>query len=204
MKTKAKCVDCGSSEVEERNRCEECAKKYSREKSKKYYANLKKLGIKRGRYGIINCAICKEEMIKNRPNQVAHGECKKKEVVSYNDHPRDKGGMMLGRRVVLDLGIKIAKGIIVHHIDENPINNSFKNLMIMSVENHGRLHSFLREQWIINKGVYGDKLESVWKKILIKLNFVWIKKVGVELIKINPKDLSETDINKNCIYMIYD
>lgn len=114
-------------------------------------------------------------MIKNRPNQIAHGKCKKKGlVIDYNKHPRDNSGkMMPARRFLINLGIKLDKNI-VHHIDENPMNNYFNNLMIMSIANHASLHSFIREQWVINKGIYGNKLESKWKNILIKLNFIYI------------------------------
>lgn len=205
MKTKAEfCIDCGNPETTERRRCKECNLIYNREKVRNYYERLKKSGKKRKRYGIINCCICKEEMIRNRPNQVAHGRCKKNDnIIDYNKNKRDKTGMMLGKRIVVDLGIKIPKGIIVHHVDENPINNSYKNLVIMSSENHGRLHKFLKEQWVINKGVYGDKLDSVWKKILIKLNFVWMKNSKIKLITLNTNsDLSKIEIDNSKIYFL--
>ncbi len=151
MKTKL-CIDCGKQGTVERRRCSECLIIYNKQRVRDYHKKISKLGIKLSRYGRINCCICNEEMIKNRPNQVAHGKCKKITTTPYNNQPRDKTGMMFGRRVVLNLGIKIPNKVIVHHIDENPINNSLKNLMIMSGKNHGKIHGFLREQRIINKG----------------------------------------------------
>ena len=73
----------------------------------------------------------------------------------------------------------------------------------MSIGNHASLHSFIRDQWVINKGIYGNKLESKWKNILIKLNFVWIKKQNKELININlNSNLSNIKIDNDKIYMI--
>ncbi|MEK6882366.1 MAG: hypothetical protein AABY22_22290 [Nanoarchaeota archaeon] len=205
MKTKTKfCIDCGKEGTSERRRCADCLTIHNNNRSKKNYSKLKREGKQGVRYGKIFCCICNEEMIKNRPNQVAHGKCKKMIVVSYNEHPRDERGMMFGRRIIIDLGLKITRKIIVHHIDENPINNSFGNLMIMSLSNHSRLHSFLREQWVINKGVYGDKLKVVWRKILIKLNYFWIQKLEIELIILDRDSLNlhEVVIDDKNIYMI--
>ena len=204
MKTKAKfCIDCGKEGTVGRRRCTDCFSIYNRNRVKEYYNEFKILGKKRSRYGKINCCICNEEMIKNRPNQVAHGKCKKHNVVSYNGHPRDEKGMMVGRGIIINLGLNLSRKIIVHHIDENPTNKKNKNLMIMSTSIHGKIHGFLREQRIINKGIYGEKLDSIWKKILIKLNYVWIEKNNIQLIIIDYKsDLKKIEIKSENIYMI--
>ena len=204
MKTKTKsCIDCGKDGTIERKRCAVCLKTYNNNRAKQNYNNLKKAGKKKNRYGVINCCVCKEEMIKNHPNQVAHGKCKVRNTVSYNNHKRDKTGMMIGRRIVVDLGIKIPNGIVVHHIDENPLNNSFKNLMIISVKNHAKLHSFLKEQWVINKGIYGEKLDSVWRKILIKLNFIWIKQHNIKIVFLEKSSsFKGVELEKDNLYMI--
>lgn len=192
------CVDCGKEGTSERRRCSECLIIYNRKRASDYQKKISELGIKRSRYGIINCCICNEEMIKNRPNQLAHGKCRNRNIISYNIHPRDSKGMMVGRKVVLDLGILIPKKIVVHHIDENPMNNSLNNLMIMSISNHAKLHGFIKEQWVINKGIYGDRLESIWKKMLIKLNFIWIEKTNKKLFLIN--DYKNIKIENDKIY----
>lgn len=192
------CIDCGNEGTVERKRCSDCAVKYNRERVYAYNKKLRELGIKTNRYGIINCCICNEKMIKNRPNQVAHGKCRNRNITSYNIYPRDSKGMMMGRKVVFDLGILIPKKTVVHHVDENPLNNSLDNLMIMSSSNHSKLHGFIRGQWVINKGIYGDKLESVWRKILIKLNFIWIEKTNNKLILIN--DCKTINIENDKIY----
>lgn len=203
MKTKTKeCVDCGAPETESRRRCAECLKIFQRKRVKEYYDNLKKNGKERLRYGKVKCCVCEKDLIKNRPDQVAHGHCKRKIKIDYNSYPRDKTGkVMMGRRTVLNLGIKLTKEVIVHHIDENPINNSLKNMIIMSRKNHITIHSFLKEQWYMNYKIHGKKLGKMWKSMLVKLNFIWMENKTVIKLDSN-KDLSSITINKENIYII--
>ena len=46
--------------------------------------------------------------------------------------------------VCLALGItEIPKGYVVHHCDENPYNNDFGNLILITMGDHARLHKWL-------------------------------------------------------------
>ena len=87
-------------------------------------------------------------MIKNRPDQTTHGKCKiqHKTVENYNKVSRSKQGNTMGRQTILDLGFNLQK-MHVHHVDENPENNSLSNLWIISKKNHASLHRFLEKQW---------------------------------------------------------
>lgn len=50
------------------------------------------------------------------------------------------------------LGItEIPKGWCVHHCDEDPYNNDFDNLVLLSVPDHARLHAALRGATTISK-----------------------------------------------------
>jgi len=201
MKTKTKnCIDCNTNGTYQRRRCFDCYTKYNRKRVKDNYEHRKKKGIKIKRYGITQCVICKKELIKNRPNQIAHGKCKtRKLIMEYNDVPRTKDGKnTLARRMVLDLGIKLSSNQIVHHIDENPLNNICENFLIMSVSQHGSLHGFLREQWFINKSIYKKSIDKKWRKIVIELNFIWIEnKNHILSVAVKNKKL-----NDNIIYKI--
>lgn len=51
-----------------------------------------------------------------------------------------------------ELGIsEIPKGWCVHHCDENTYNNTFDNLVLLSVSDHARLHSALKGATTISK-----------------------------------------------------
>ena len=46
---------------------------------------------------------------------------------------------------------EIPKGWVVHHCDENPENNVFDNLVLMTITDHGRLHKTLEGATTISK-----------------------------------------------------
>jgi len=202
MKIKAKnCIDCGIEGTYERRRCKKCAIAYNTTRVKAYYSNLKEEKIDRNRYGKINCCVCGHKMIKNRPNQISHGKCRTKQKMPYNNYPRDKKGMMVGRRTVINLGIKITAKQIVHHIDENPINNYPNNLLVMNRRNHRLLHAFLEAQWLLNKKLHGNKLENMWKEMLFKYNFIWIEESKIKLIELKiGRDHVDIEMNNEDIY----
>ena len=45
----------------------------------------------------------------------------------------------------------IPKGWVVHHCDENPYNNDFSNLVLLTVADHARLHAALKGSTTISK-----------------------------------------------------
>jgi len=54
------------------------------------------------------------------------------------------------REMCMALGIfTIPKGFVIHHLDENKLNNDIHNLALMSITAHNRVHS--HEAW--NKGL---------------------------------------------------
>ena len=65
------------------------------------------------------------------------------------DHPfRKKGGYVQESRLVTEkaLGKYLKRTEVVHHVDENPLNNKNKNLVICQDENYHRfLHKRMRE-----------------------------------------------------------
>lgn len=176
---KRTCVDCGSEYVVERKRCKKCALIYNRERVKKYYRKDKP------RYGITNCSICGEMMIKGRPNQVAHGKCRRKTVNDYNTVSRSSLGNTNGRQTILDLGLRLDSLMVVHHYDENPENNSLDNLWIMSISNHTSLHRFYQREWSVFKKLNISNSENCWNILRDNLTTTWLEKAGVNVIKIN-------------------
>ena len=96
------------------------------------------------RYGTEICIYCGKEFIKNSPIQLGHDSCRKlnihKTVDKYNHVKRSKTGKAtIGRQTILDLGIKIPKSIVIHHLDENPSNNNLSNLILINRSFHAVL-----------------------------------------------------------------
>lgn len=68
------------------------------------------------------------------------------------------------REMCIALNIpRIPKGLIVHHIDENKLNNDINNLSLMTITAHNRIHS--HKAW--NKGVTANTSKK-WKLATIK------------------------------------
>jgi len=201
MREKAKnCIDCGSPEVVERKRCKSCVLVFNRERVKKYRKK------DNPRYGIITCFYCQEKMIKNRPDQIMHGDCKKKMLaekkIDYNLVPRTKDGKRTaGRDVIFNLGFNLNK-MVVHHIDENPLNNEISNLMIISYSNHAKLHRFLETQWSLFRKLNNSNSENCWDILRGQLTTAWLEMTNVNVIKIIDIGQSAAEpLNKDNVYV---
>jgi hypothetical protein len=198
MNTKKLCIDCNKNVSFERRRCKECVLIFNRERAKKYHRKDKP------RYGIISCDVCNDTLIKNRPDQTTHGKCKvnHKTIENYNKVLRSKKGNTLARQMILDLGFKLIKNIHVHHIDENPENNSLLNFMILSAKNHAKLHRFLEKQWSLSKKLDSSNLENCWDNLRDQLTTTWLETAGVNVIKIIDIGQSAAEpLNENDIYI---
>lgn len=191
------CIDCNKNVSVERKRCKECVLIYNRERVKKYYKKDKP------RYGIILCDVCGKQMIKNRPDQTTHGKCKiqHKTVENYNKVSRSKQGSTIGRQTILDLGFNLQK-MHVHHVDENPENNSLSNLWIISKKNHASLHRFLEKQWSLLRKLNSSNLENCWNSLRDQLTTTWLETTGVNVIKITDIGQSAAEpLKEDCIYI---
>lgn len=192
------CIDCNMNVSIERRRCKECVTIYNRERVKKYHRKDKK------RYGIILCDVCGETLIKGRPKQTTHGKCKiqHKTVDDYNSVPRSKRGNTLARQIVFDLGFQLNKNLVVHHVDENPTNNSLSNFWIVNRKNHALLHRFLEKQWSLLRKLNSSNLENCWNILRGQLTTTWLEITGVKVIKITDIGQSAAEpLNEECIYI---
>lgn len=180
------CVDCGKEEVFERRRCKECAKEFNRERVKRYYKEQMDKGIKKNRYGIGICLYCGKEMFLNKREQICHKEClyllygEKKD---YNSYPRDKNGNMIGNSIFKKY-IELPENYIVHHVDENPENNSIENLLGIPRKEHSKLHGHLRRirsVWLKN---HISMDENCWKLLREKETTTWLEMTSVNVLRI--------------------
>lgn len=189
------CIDCGSLQVVERRRCKECAQILNRERVKQYH---KKDKI---RYGIVNCSICGEKLIKGRPNQVAHGRCRRKTVENYNNVTRVFTNT-IGRQTILNLRFKLTPKMVIHHVNENPEDNRLMNLWIISRSNHNSLHRFLQQNWSLFLKENGSNSENCWNNLRDQLTTTWLETTSVNVIKITDIGQSAAEpLNENSIYM---
>ncbi len=55
----------------------------------------------------------------------------------------------------------LPNGMVVHHLDENKQNNHPDNLVLVSIQDHRRIHAWLNKvQRLSRKGVGGSALEA--------------------------------------------
>ena len=143
-------------------------------------------------------------MIKNKPNQTTHGKCiiKHKTVENYNKVLRSKKGNTQARQMILDLGFKLTKTLVVHHIDENPDNNVLSNFWILNRKNHAFLHRFLEKQWSLLRKLNSSNLENCWNSLRDQLTTTWLETTGVNVIKITDIGQSAAELlDENSIYI---
>lgn len=200
------CLMCGCKLTTERKWCNECKKARKREYAKQKHKEMLAKGEKKKRYGIGICIYCGKEFTINKPGQLGHGECHKlnlhKTVDNYNSVKRtNKGNATLGRQKVLDLGIHLSD-MIVHHIDENPDNNSLSNLMILNRSHHAKLHRILEKNWSLLSKDNNSNLENCWNILRDQLTTAYLETRTANVIKITDIGQSAAEpLNINNIYI---
>lgn len=201
------CQNCGCELTTEYKWCEPCRKARKREYAKKRYKNIIDSGSHLKRYGITNCIHCGKEIIKNRPDQDTCFECYKehhyKTVENYNSVKRDKiSTVTIGRHTILNLGFKLTYNMVVHHIDENPNNNSLLNLMILSRKHHGRLHGILAKNWSLLSKDSNSNLENCWNILRGQLTTAYLEMNSANVIRITDIGQSAAEpLNEENIYI---
>jgi hypothetical protein len=89
---------------------------------------------------------------------------------------RDMAETVLGR--TLDINE------VVHHLDNNPQNNCYGNLIVMNKGDHGRLHSYLQTQRVIIEKSMNENSENCWKALIVPKTTTWLETTGVNVIKL--------------------
>lgn len=200
------CKICGCDLTTEYKICESCRKAKKREYAKNRYRTLIANGGKKLRYGITNCIYCGKEIIKNRPNQDTCYDCYKehrhKTVENYNSVKRTKNGRAtIGRNTLLEMGFKLGK-MCVHHIDENPENNTISNLMILNRKNHASLHRILEKEWSLLSKDSNSNLENCWNILRGQLTTAYLETKSANVIKITDIGQSAAELlNEENIYI---
>lgn len=203
------CVNCGKVLTTERKFCKECQKAKKREYAKSRYRNMIDSGNKSKRYGEAKCIVCGKTIIKNRKTQILCYECflktKHKTVDNYNSVKRTKDGRStLGRQVIIELGLKL-NDMVVHHLDENPNNNSYNNLLILNKSNHAKLHRFLEKNWSLLLKNNSSNLENCWNSLRVQLTTTWLETMSVKVLKITEIGQSAAEpLNNEYCYLLHE
>lgn len=201
------CQNCGCELTTEHKWCESCRKARKREYAKNRYKNIISSGSYLKRYGLTNCIYCGKEIVKNRPDQDTCFDCYKihhyKTVENYNFTRRNKTGTAtIGRQTILNLGFKLTYNMVVHHIDENPDNNSLPNLMLLSREHHGRLHNILAKNWSLLSKDSNSNLENCWNILRGQLTTAYLEMNSANVIRITDIGQSAAEpLNEENIYV---
>lgn len=77
------------------------------------------------------------------------------------------------------LGRNLDKNEVIHHIDNNPVNNSHSNLLLLSSRNHVSLHQYLDLQRLIFEKSDTEDPEITWDALLLPLTLEWLKENGI-------------------------
>lgn len=173
------CIDCGKIGVKERNRCEPCVKEYNRLRAKKYQKR------RIGNLPTAECVVCGKSIKlwrqSQNPKTNKHANCKWG--ISHDDNGVQTGRYE-ARKIATDLGFVPDKYYVIHHVDEDPMNNSLDNLWYMSSQAHNSLHNYLRRHrslWLKSQSKYD---ENCWKTLRDLLTTAWLETTSAKVVKL--------------------
>lgn len=188
MHKKLVCKYCGEPRDKGRRMCKECYRYYKRIYSRERY-------LLEGRYiyGTGNCETCGKSIKLYRLDQSKCKDCAKlaptnPSGVGYRNPYTNAGGQgycWLHRRIAENLlKRKLKSNEIVHHLDENPSNNSLQNLVVLSRSSHARLHHYLRVQRALIEESISETPENCWEALRVPMTTTWLETAGVKVIKL--------------------
>lgn len=189
------CKNCDSPDLAKGRRiCKQC----NNDRAKHHYA----IHGKRCR-SVPNseCKACNQPFHRWRETQVICGKCYKDSLQTgfknnqYIFIPKSSGHMH--RRIAEDLlGRKLDKNEVVHHVDENPKNNSIENLWVLSRHNHVLLHKFLRLQKVIYEKSIDCNSVNCWNILRADQTTAWLEMTGANVIKLIELDNQQPSLRK--------
>ena len=168
------CIQCGKPREIGRQMCRECYLTFNAERTKKRY-------VINGRhnYGIGHCVTCGKEIKLYRREQLwcincANNSTSKYDNVSNLYEVKHKTSNHTHRNIIEEkLQRKLDYNEVIHHLDEEPTNNNFNNLIVIGRGDHARLHRHLRKEQVLNLNFEQDKIN-------ISLN--WIKNNDIKVL----------------------
>jgi hypothetical protein len=179
------CESC-KKELSKGRICRECMLESKRIAARERYRKYKKRTL----YTHI-CEACAKGFTTTR--KTSSGLCEdcrkslKKEYKATNNYKNSGGsGYCWEHRRIAEevLGRKLSSNEVVHHMDENPMNNDIKNLIIISRSQHGKLHMYLDKQRVIIEKSMSDNSENCWDNLRVPMTTTWLETASVKVIKL--------------------
>ncbi len=138
------------------------------------------------------CSVCKKEIYLWRDNQLVCKECVNKPTGcmcannQYKSIRKEDGTFDNEHRVVAEAILKrtLLDKEVIHHIDENPKNNSFNNLLVLSDSDHKKLHKYLQRQRAVLEQSNIGNLENCWNSLRVSYTTAWLETTNVMVLKI--------------------
>jgi hypothetical protein len=177
---KVVCVDCKKEGVVERKRCKECVLIYNRLRQQKRY-------YEKGRHHFDKiCLYCNKPLKAWNRTQNYHLDCYKNQLnIIAPEAYKPSTNNYHARKKAKELGLELDNKHCVHHIDENPENNSLDNLMYMTKKDHNALHGYLRfhrSLWLKDQSQYS---ENCWDTLRDRLTTTWLETTNVKVQKLS-------------------
>lgn len=181
-----RCKNCGSSDLAKNRRiCKKC----NAQRSKEHYHTK---GKAMRNVPNTNCKACRKKFKSWRKEQVLCKQCRRESLsTGYLDkqylYTKDA---RLQHRVLVEqlLGRKLNRNEIVHHVDENPQNNSLDNLWVMSQSDHCKLHVLLRRERVIYEKSLDKHSVNCWNVLRAKHTTAWLETTSANVIKMDRLD----------------
>lgn len=172
------CTKCKNPRDKGRTLCRECFLKDKREKQKKIFNENGRYN-----YGIGNCIRCGKEITLWRKDQNFCKEC-----VNYKTRDNDNThniSWLYRKKIKQVFGLELSYNDVVHHLDENPSNNTIDNLIIISRQCHGKLHSYLKVQRAILEKSNNGISVNCWNNLRVPMTTAWLETTNAKVIKLS-------------------
>ena len=188
MTKNLKCIKCNQDRDVGRKMCRSCYLEHKRSLEK---GRHKKQGPRKRSCPRV-CAACKINFLAWRKTQVFCIDCHKLKLKFAAESRNTNNYIFVGgksthehRRIAEEvLGYKLSYNMVVHHVDDDPKNNSINNLMVMDRRTHNRLHQYLDYQRVIIEKSMNENCGNCWKALIVPMTTAWLETTGAKVIKL--------------------
>lgn len=172
--------------------CKECGKERDVGRRLCRACNSKRIAARPRYKWLKTCVACGVEFRANRKDQKLCGECYQTklklsaESKSTNKYVQTNVPGRTEHRDIAEriLGRRLHTNEVVHHIDDDPKNNSVRNLMVLSRSTHGKLHVFLGMQRVILEKSSIENFENCWEALIAPMTTAWLETAGAKVEKL--------------------